>query len=150
MICGPHVREACEEDLPQVKQILDSYRNELGFVPLPALVTALTRGWLLVAVQNETVLGVVNWWSRRDQVVVLYNIAVSPDMRGHGIGLLLLESLLQWSRLHGATAITLKCPVDLPSNEFYSRVGFVLSRLESGKHRPLNCWTLTLASAIDS
>lgn len=145
MTSGPRVREATPTDLPAIKRILDMHRHELGFVRMPALAEALARGWLQVAELDGEVRGVVNWWARRDGVVVLYNIAVAPEARRQGLGGELLGTLVDWSRVRQARAITLKCPSDLPSNDFYASSGFQLERQETGKRRPLNCWTLDLS-----
>jgi GNAT superfamily N-acetyltransferase len=130
--------------LPAVKALLDAHRAELGFVPLPALRQAQERGWLSVAAADDLVLGAIDWWARRDGVVVLYSIAVTPAARGRGAGRLLVTHLIDWSRARAATGIRLKCPADLPSNGFYARLGFHLAEQDAGKRRPLNCWTLAL------
>lgn len=145
-----HVRRAYAADLPAVKALLDAHRNELGFVPLPALRQALERGWLYVAVADGSVVGMVDWWARRDGVVVLYNIVVAPAMRGRGAGRLLLETMIDWAQLHGGAEIRLKCPIDLSANEFYVRLGFRLTACERGKLRPLNCWSLPLERGADA
>jgi ribosomal protein S18 acetylase RimI-like enzyme len=140
------IRPASADDLPAVKALVDGCRRELGFVPLPALRRALDRGWLNVAECGGAVVGMVEWWARRDGVTVLHTIAVAPSARGLGIGRRLLASLVGRARAAGAGSIRLKCPEELPANEFYRRAGFALTGREPGKQRALNCWTLVLAS----
>jgi GNAT superfamily N-acetyltransferase len=140
---SPRVREGTPEDLSEIKRLVDAHRHELGFVPRPALLAAIERGWLLVAeVDGLGPVAMANWWARRDGVVVLYNLAVSPSARGKGIGRSLLEKLVDWAKLRGALAIALKCPVDLPANAFYEHFGFTLHSREPGKLRNLNLWRL--------
>src|SRR5207244_1553218 len=82
-----------------VKALLDAHRyTELGFVPLPAVRLAVERGWLYVAELDGAVAGTIDWWARRDRVVVLYNIAVSPERRGRGIGRALLQAMIDWAQ----------------------------------------------------
>ena len=138
------VRAAGPADLAAVKAIMDAHRHELGFVPRPALATAAARGWLLVAELDDRIVGALNWWTRRDGVVVLYNVAVAAGMRGRGVGRSLLDALISWARQRGARQVALKCPEDLPANDFYRRAGFTLRRREPGKRRGLNCWALCL------
>lgn len=138
------VRAAVEADLPRVKAVLDAHRHELGFVPLPALRQALARGWLYVAVADGDVFGMIDWWARRDGVVVLYNVAVLPDARLRGAGLRLVRTMIAWAAEREAAEIRLKCPESLPSNTFYAHLGFTLIGWEAGKRRPLNCWSLRL------
>lgn len=136
--------------MPAVKALLDAHRRELGFVPLPALRQALQRGWLYVAGIEDDVLGVIDWWARRDGAVVLYNIAVAPTARARGVGRLLLETMIDWARERDAIEIRLKCPIDLAANQFYARFGFHLMGREAGKLRPLNCWALRLGDAAEA
>jgi GNAT superfamily N-acetyltransferase len=138
------VRPAREADLLAVKALLDAHRAELGFVPLPALRRPLERGWLHVAMAKRTLVGAIDWWARRDQVVVLYAVVVASPARGQGIGRRLLSRLIDWARDHDATEVRLKCPAELPANGFYARLGFQWIAQEPGKRRPLNCWALSL------
>lgn len=147
MISGLQIRNACLDDLPAIKRLVDTHKHELGFVPLPALVTALERGWLVVADVEGSVQGMLNWWTRRDGVAVIYNIVVAPTTRGQGIGQSLLQHLLEWASERHIHQVALKCPVDLPANQFYRRTGFTLQKQETGKRRALNCWIYDLASA---
>lgn len=138
------VRRAEAGDLAAVKTLLDAHRHELGFVPMPAVRTACARGWLHVAEIDGLIVGAINWWARRDSVVVLYNIVVSTPVRSLGVGWTLLQTLVVWASAQGAREIRLKCPSELPANAFYARAGFVSAGQEVGKRRPLTCWMLSL------
>lgn len=145
MTPGVRVRNAREEDLSAVKLLVDRHRNELGFVPLPALGKAQRSGLLFVAEVDGPVVGMLNWWRRRDGVYVLYNIAVDAAARGRGVGHSLVSSLVARARAEGIREIRLKCPVGLEANAFYAREGFTVATVEPGKKRALNCWKLILA-----
>ena len=144
MISGLQVREAVPADLSVIKSLVDKSRNELGFVPLPALARTLERGWLFVAEVSGEVIGATDWWTRRDRVVVLYNMVVDSACRKRGVGQGLLRALVDWARVRDMREIRLKCPHELPSNGFYRKAGFALSGCEPGKRRLLNCWVLDL------
>lgn len=146
MTFGLQVRRAVPADVPEVKRLMDMHRHELGFVPLPALETALKKGWLIVAEVEGRTAGAADWWFRKDRVVVLYNVIVHPLFRGRGIGRELVQVLLDWGREQNACGITLKCPADLQSNKFYAAAGFSLYAKEAGKRRSLNCWRIDLTS----
>jgi hypothetical protein len=55
--------------------------------------------------------------------------------------------MIRWARGRNAVAIRLKCPLDLPANDFYRHYGFTLTGQELGKRRPLNRWCLPLTGA---
>lgn len=143
------VRAAREEEMTAIKALVDAHRRELGFVPLPALREALRRGWLYVAEVEGRILGMIDWWARRDAVVVLYNIVVDPQQRSAGVGRQLVATMIAWARERRAGEIQLKCPAELPANDFYRRLGFQLTRREAGRRRPLNCWSLPLREIGD-
>lgn len=150
MTSGLRVREGTLADLPELKRLVDSHRDELGFVPRPALAATIKRGWLLVADVDGGIAGAVNWWARKDGVVVLYNLVVSPMARNQGVGRSLLQGLIGWAQAREARKIILKCPEELVANGFYERFGFRLRGHEPGKRRRLNVWELDLRELIQA
>ena len=126
------IRYATEVDIPAVKKIANQYRNELGFVMIPALKEAIARLELYVAVMGQQVVGFVNFRTRRDGWHTVYEIAVHRDWKGQGIGSALLNAILD--------PVRLKCTVDNPANNFYEKEGFTLVRTEDGRTRRLNVW----------
>lgn len=89
------------------------------------------------AVKGELTLiagGYCRWHRRRDGVITIYEIL---SMRP-GAGSEMLEKL----RAMGLPIVA-KCPSDLPSNAWYERRGFALSRTETTPSgRRLNVWRL--------
>lgn len=136
------VRAAAPADLERVKRLADAHRHELGFVLLPSLREQIERGQLLVAVQGGELVGFVDYHRRRDGQITLYHIAVDPAVRDQGFGRALLDALARIARDAGCSRITLKCPVDLPANEFYRDYGFELVETLNGRKRSLNVWVL--------
>ena len=93
------------------------------------------------AQRNELLMvegGMCHFHLRRDaQLTIREIISVRP-----GAGSEMLSVL---RRIPGARTLFAKCPVDLTSNAWYARRGFVLVRVETTKTgRALNCWELTL------
>ena len=76
--------------------------------------------------------------------MTLYHIVVAPTARRQGVGRALLAALEAVGRDTDCLRIALKCPIDLVSNRFYERYGFVLNGTIEGRKRPLNLWTLSL------
>jgi hypothetical protein len=82
--------------------------------------------------------GMCHYHLRRDgQLTIREIISLAP-----GAGGAMLDKLKQTP---GAQFILAKCPVDLDSNTWYQRRGFVLSRVEQAKSgRKINVWHLEL------
>lgn len=94
------------------------------------------------AKRNELLLvdgGMCHWHLRRDgQLTIREIIATRP-----GAGSEMLERLRQ---VAGAKFILAKCPVDLASNAWYAKRGFVLSHTEQAKSgRIINVWRMELS-----
>jgi ribosomal protein S18 acetylase RimI-like enzyme len=154
------VRLAKRSELKAVKKLADEHRHELGFVKLAALEKAIQERRLLVAVSKNvgtltrlhacTIVGFVHFRCCKDGHATIYEIAVAPDWRGKGVGRKLVEAVCTHARLHSCTRLRLKCPIDLPANGFYQRLGFVRIGIEThdGNRRPLAIWELDLLEFV--
>lgn len=139
------IRKANSDDITSLKVLVDQHRYQLGFVLKSALQTSIDRSELFVAVdKNDSLLGFVQYRQRKDGQTTLYNIVVNQEFRGEGIGQNLINALVNEVKESGQKVIMLKCPVDLPSNDFYRLYGFKLVSVEEGKKRPLQIWSLSL------
>jgi ribosomal protein S18 acetylase RimI-like enzyme len=145
---GVMVRFATADDVPAVKAIADRHRHELGFVPAAALVEAAREHRLLVALLDGKVVGFVHFRCCRDGHATIYEIAVLPEHRQRGVGRALVEAVCKEAALRGCVVLQLKCPIDLPANEFYRRTGFTEAGIEEGKRRPLRLWQKRLDPAF--
>ena len=127
-----------------VKRIADQHRTELGFHTRQAYVDSLNKGELLIAKRAAEVIGFVRYHHRRDNRTTLYEIAVTPDGRGKGVGRRLVDALIADCQRVSSRCIRLLCPVELPANRFYEAVGFIRSTRRSllGRSRPLYEWEL--------
>jgi len=75
-----------------------------------------------------------------DEQLLMDGIAVSPNMRGNGIGTRLLQSLIEYAELEGYRSVRLDV-IDMNSaaRRLYERVGFVPIKTE---HFPYLKWLL--------
>lgn len=82
--------------------------------------------------------GMCHWHLRRDgQLTIREIISQRP---GAGV-----EMLARLRQVVGAQFILAKCPVDLVSNEWYAKRGFIVSHVEQAKSgRKINVWRLEL------
>lgn len=132
------VRPASLDDIDAIKAVADANRPSLGFVMRPALHEAQARGELLVAADGGVVVGFVNYRTLTRVRLgwhTVYEVCVAEDARGRGCGRALLDAVPR--------PVRLKCPVDLPSNEFYRRCGLINVWTEQDRgdgKRDLNIW----------
>ena len=140
------IRQARVSELDFIKAIVDKNKTELGFVTRPALQFSIQRSELYLAVDTstKTVIGLVHYRHREDKQTTLYSIVVEQNFRGRGIGKRLVRTLSQQARKRGQTHILLRCPQELPANDFYRAYGFQCTLVEPGKKRALNVWRLGL------
>lgn len=138
-------RLAGAQDIPDIRVLLKANHAAFGFIPVVALQESIRRGEVIVAANHKDILGMARYHHRRDGVTTLHEIAVTPGHQGQGIGRSLLEHLEGEARARGQTHVRLKCPVDLPANGFYARLGFTRVAIEEGKRRPLAMWEKQLS-----
>ncbi|MEJ7615106.1 MAG: N-acetyltransferase [Candidatus Fervidibacter sacchari] len=154
------VRLAKRRDLKVVKKLADEHRRELGFVKLASLEKAIQERRLLVAVVSSSlvprpssrIIGFVHFRCCKDGHATIYEIVVAPEWRGKGVGRKLVEAVCTHARSHSCTRLRLKCPIDLPANGFYQRLGFIRIGIENpdGNRRPLAIWELDLQDFVHS
>jgi ribosomal protein S18 acetylase RimI-like enzyme len=138
------IRKAKPSDLDDIKILADAHRRELGFLRRSALLEAIQRQELLVAQNSSGIVGFVEYRHRRDQQTTLYNLVVRPDHLRLGIGRALTFALETEALQKAKSWILLRCPEDLPANEFYASIGYEKTNVEAGKLRRLNIWRKTL------
>lgn len=134
---GFRIRYGTVEDAARCQQIARRFRTELPFVMLPQLRESAAKRELFVAEADGEIVGFVRWHARKDGGSTLYDLAVSKDAQGQGIGRALLYAV--------PAPIRLKCTVDNDrANAFYKASGMQLAGQDSGKKRPLNLWELNV------
>lgn len=138
------LRKATLDDVDAIKMLADTHRHELGFVRRPALVEAINRDEVIVAQNFHKIIGFVEYHHRGDDQTTLYHICVELAYRHQGVGRSLIAVLRDEARHQGKCVIRIKCPLDLPANQFYKQVGCSLKGEEQGKRRLLTIWDLFL------
>lgn len=134
------IRKATLEDLDKIKELADSEVNAVGFTLRPALVESIHKNSVFVAVNDNDIIGYVAHRKKRDLTITLSTIVVCKKERGNSIGKQLIQTLIDEAITLDMKYILLKCPVELPSNNFYKALGFKLVRTDPGKKRQLNVW----------
>ena len=137
------VCQANEAHLSGIKALADTHREELGFITRGAFLEALTKGELLVALneQNE-VEGFVRYHHLvRKPVTTLYDICVKT--KRCGIGRLLLAAFYRDCMEHHRVSALLRCIAHLDANHFYNACEWGYIRTDPGKRHPLNVWQYT-------
>ncbi len=135
------LRKANLSALDGIKNLADQYKVELGFVVRGALAKSIETSELMVAIEHDgEIVGFIQYRHRKDKQTTLYNIAVASSHQRQNIGRQLIDRLGDEAREREKEFILLKCPSQLPANDFYQEYGFILHTVEVGKKRALNVW----------
>jgi N-acetylglutamate synthase-like GNAT family acetyltransferase len=138
-------RKATLADVDAMKALVDRHKTELGFVVRSALERSIGLSEVIVAIYASAHLaGFVHYHHRKDGQTTLYNIVVDQPYRRNRVGRQLIIELTSEARRYRQNAVLLKCPEQLPANDFYEHCGFALVEKESGKKRPLSIWRIQL------
>lgn len=87
--------------------------------------TSNTHARYVVALENGTVVGFGGLWIIVDEGHIT-NIAVHPDFRRKGIGVLLMDNLLSISKIENLIGLTLEVrKSNLSAQNLYKKFGFV-------------------------
>lgn len=90
----------------------------------------------VVGVQGEVVVGYAGV-DRRGEVADVMTVAVAPDAQGQGLGLLLMEWLIEAARSGGAEHLMLEVRADnMAAQRLYSRMGFVMLTVRRRYYQP--------------
>lgn len=140
------IRQLQPADALSIKVLADAHRIELGFNPRQKFEEAAAQRRGFVALVDELIVGFVIFRHRRvDRQTTLSEICVAKTHRVQHIGKSLISELVKECTYMSRDYIQLKCPVDLPANQFYPHLGFVLYETEMGKKRNLNVWRFSIS-----
>ncbi len=157
---GPHIAQATLEDLPHLTELLtELFTLEGDFVPDPVrqtrglrmLLEQPSRGRIFVLKQNGAILGMINLLftistAEGGSVIILEDLIINSDYRGHGLGSRLLEYAMDYAKKKDFKRITLLTDrVNAEAQRFYKRHGFFESAMlpmryvlsaDAGTHAP--------------
>ncbi len=140
----PHIEQATLEDLPQLTDLLaDLFEQEGDFTPdrarqmrgLRLILEQPSRGRIFVLRQNGMILGMVNLLftistAEGGFVILLEDVIVHRDFRGHGFGGKLLEHAIDYARKKDFLRITLLTDrINEESQRFFKAHGFFESKM---------------------
>ena len=122
------VRAATLDDLGDVDRLQKAHSKSLGFLHRATLEGKVRRGEMLVAhAADGTFAGYVvgsDCYHKRQEVGVVYQMAVAKAHRRATVGATLLKSLFE-SWAYGTRLCCAWCAQDLPANRFWEAMGFV-------------------------
>jgi ribosomal protein S18 acetylase RimI-like enzyme len=140
-----NIRRIQVADVSAIKAVADVNRGELGFNPRKKFEEVASQRRGFVAFEDEVILGFVIFRHRKiDRQTTLSEICIQKAYRRQHIGKQLVAALVKESTQMSREFIQLKCPVDLPANQFYRCLGFILYNVETGKKRDLNVWRFVI------
>ena len=140
------IRQATRAHINEIKMIAGANRKSLGFSTRATFEEAVEKGWLLVALEERSVVGFAHYRHRQDDQTTLYEICVRWERRGEGFGRALMAAVIDEAQAQGKERVVLKTPTHLPANTFYRKLGFTLKRVEPGKNHNLNVWEWSIMS----
>jgi GNAT superfamily N-acetyltransferase len=141
---GTRIEQATLEDLPQLTDLLrELFIHEGDFVPDPVrqmrglrlLLEQPNRGRIFVIRANGMILGMINLLftistAEGGFVILLEDLIIKNDYRGHGLGSQLLEHAIDYARKKDFKRITLLTDrLNAEAHRFYRRHGFFESKM---------------------
>ena len=138
------IKKACISNKNEIVTLLRQERGAFPFISTIVIEEFINRAELLIAEDGSGTFGFVRYHHRKDGVTTLHEISVAKEDRRRGIGRKLIKTLLYECAQRGQKVLILKCPVDLPANGFYGRLGFTRIGIEEGKRRLLAVWEKSL------
>lgn len=139
----PVVVPAAISDLPFVVLLQKKY-HALGFLPRAALAEKIRRRQVLLARVAGARAGFLHHGSLARPEVRVFQVAVTGQVRGRGVGSALVATLLDVAAGAGAQGISLRCLEFLDANRFWRAAGFRLHATEPGAAGTLNVWVRRL------
>ena len=132
-------------DVDKIKQIADENKEALGFLPRAKVVEAVNANRVKILKTSGEVAGFVIYRHRKkDLQTTLSDICIASFWRKQNGGKQLINHLYEECTALNRDFILLKCPEDLPANNFYEAVGFKHVRTEAGRTRKLKVWQLII------
>lgn len=81
--------------------------------------------YYLIAERNGQIIGYAGMWIIVDEAHVT-NVAITPEFRGQGVGILLMKALVEKAKEKGACRMTLEVrPTNAVAQQLYGKLGFV-------------------------
>ena len=121
------------ESIDAIKKIADVNKKQIGFVIKSGLLKQIENGEVLIAKNDNIIVGFCNYHHRRDSQTTMYEICVEKVHRRCNVGTLLLNALKKESTAENKTKIVLKMPEHLNVDNFYQSNGFKIVDITKSK-----------------
>lgn len=130
------IREAKVDDLPELAQLMDSYRVFYDQPSDPSAAESflaerlkLKDSRIFIALLEEKAVGFTQLYPSFSSVglmriYILNDLYVNPDYRGQGIGEALLKKAKEFCINQGARGLALETAADNPAQHLYERQGW--------------------------
>lgn len=138
------VTPATEADLAFVVFLQKRHADALGFIPRMALLEKIERGQVAIARAGGEPAGFLHHGSLARPEVRVFQAAVLPGERRRGLGMALVDDLVDRAAAAGAGGVSLRCLSFLEANRFWRAAGFRLLTTEPGGKGTLNVWVKKL------
>ncbi len=127
------------KDLDRVMEIeTRSYPTPWSRRAFVSEVTDNSYAYYYVARLGDLIVGYVGMWVILEEAHIT-NIAVDPDYRRLGIGRLMLETMFDRAREHGATRMTLEVRVsNISAQNLYKKLGFAERGIRKGYYTDIH------------
>jgi GNAT superfamily N-acetyltransferase len=140
----PHVEPATIEDLPALTElVMDLMSRSEDFTPdrtlqergLRLILEQPNRGRIFVVRNKDRIFGMVNLLftistARGGFVILMEDVVIHPDHRGHGFGAMLVDHVVDFAKRKNFKRITLLTDrMSAESQEFFRKHGFENSHM---------------------
>lgn len=136
------LRQASQADLPSIQRVIaaayDKYLSRMDQPPAPLIRDyrqAIETG--AVWVTGSPVAGLISL-TQTDDLILIENVAVHPDLQGNGLGRRLMEFAEEQARKHMIRRLALYTNEVMTENQaIYARLGYLVidRRVEDGYRR---------------
>ncbi len=127
------------EDIDEAYKFINKFSKEVGFVIKPSFYDKINKKESIIIKDNDKIIALCNFHKRKDNISVIYEIAVDKEYRNQGLAKKMIRFLIE--KGHN---IILKCPVDNESNNFYRNIGSKFLGTIKGRKRDLNVWNINI------
>lgn len=144
------IRRGQTSDLTYLCHLQKQWASNVGFLPNTALARYLRTDQVLIVDEGGDNAGYLIWTFRKDGLVRIPQVAISPELLRSTLGTRILNSIVRSARRHHCSILRLKSRSDLAANKFWPGFGFkptaVIAR-PTTRGLPLIEWTLQLTDA---
>lgn len=136
--------------LPYVLDLGRRHYEEIGFIPKPRLEQYARQGQLWTEHENGELCGYLVWGNGWP-VLRVYQVCIQYDAQRRLHGARLIGRLIQKAEREGYSRISCWVADDIPANDFWRSMGFVLSGERDGgaaRKRRHNAWVYECADPL--